>query len=82
MPRVLGLAEQGLSDRRKVEELFDNGVLARLHTPRLNRFLAAVAETARAVGASWEFEPNSEELTAVYQRYCYVCGIELTRAVD
>jgi len=39
--------------------MFDNRELAAVHTPRLNRFLEGVAESARSRGGTWAIDPDA-----------------------
>ncbi len=74
MPWVLGAAHPECDLTR----LFDNRELARRHTPRLNAFLAAVADAAVGAGGRWSLdkeETGDQTLKWVDQR-----GVDLVRA--
>lgn len=49
----------GINDLDDDVETYDNSVLAARHTPRLNRFLAAMREAAESRGAGWEHDASS-----------------------
>lgn len=57
--------------------MFDNRALAEKHTPRLNRFLAGVAQSARSRGGTWEVDPDATGDAAV--EWVEDTGIDLAR---
>lgn len=54
-PRVVGF-----NDDRDDIVWYDNSALAGRHTPRLNRFLAAVRDAAVALGGAWSVEVDNQ----------------------
>jgi hypothetical protein len=60
-PWIYGSAHPDCDHRR----MFDNRALALCHTPRLNAFLADVADAARKAGGYFEFRPDESVRAAV-----------------
>jgi hypothetical protein len=57
--------------------MFDNRALATRHTPRLNRFLEAVAAEVRAAGGSWEVDLDATGTSAI--DWVVDAGLDLDR---
>lgn len=60
-PWVYGI---GLDLSSDLHKRFDNRELAQYHTPRLNRFLAAVREATQAIGGQWYLDTDRDSLRA------------------
>jgi hypothetical protein len=56
------------------EKKFDNQELANKHTPRLNRFIAAIADKVREMGGEWTINP---EIKDSYREMMTLTGIKL-----
>jgi hypothetical protein len=56
------------------KEKFDNQKLANRHTPRLNRFIAAIAAKVREMGGEWTINP---EMKDSYREMMTLTGIKL-----
>ncbi|MDQ2806326.1 MAG: hypothetical protein M3Z04_05320 [Chloroflexota bacterium] len=78
-PQVLALLEDIQPSPAKPRIWYSNAILAAAHTPRLNRFLAAVQGLVQATGGTWELD----ELEGTAQHYApqvHATGIRLEAA--
>jgi hypothetical protein len=86
-PWIVGWLEEG----ERFEPCIDNRPLARVHAPRLGRFLAAVKAATLAAGGAWEVDWESSEGQLAYairddgidvDAPCPAPGVEAAQRLD
>ncbi|MEM8533979.1 MAG: hypothetical protein AAGF95_24250 [Chloroflexota bacterium] len=73
LPWIDGLVDE----THEVGKVYDNRALARQHTPRLNRFLAAVHAATQALGCAWSLDREPDALAPNWAFMVHDTGIDL-----